>query len=300
MKFNPKISVIIINYNRKTEILNLIDLLNKQTYRNVEIIIVDNHSTDGGVDEIQKNHPQVRLVKLSKNLGFGALNIGMQKAKGDIFVMLDNDVEIELELCQKVVDYFNSNPDVDVLNFKVININSDNKRTIPHKKQKSPSGFEATVINGGAGAIRKEVFKKIGGLNAAYCIYANEFEYGARALDAGFKIRYFPDIFVYHKEAFSNIRKTGKSSFFVGRNWVYFLYEFIPLKDLIDFIPFSSKIFIENIAKAPRKIRYYIFGVIVGLLTFWRIIPKRRKLSPDVLRKVKGGILGTNGFVYPW
>lgn len=300
MKSNPKISVIIINYNRKKEILNLCGMLCKQTYSNLEIIIVDNCSQDSGVDEIQKKYPQVKLIKLSKNLGFVALNLGMKKAKGDIFLMLDNDVEVELNFCQKVAEYFKNNPDVDAAAFGVINVNSGNKRTAPFRKPKSASGFETTIINGGAGAIRKKVFQRIGGLNEAYFIYGNEFEYGARALDAGFKLRYFPDIAVDHKEAFSSVRKSGKTAFFVGRNWIYFLYQFIPLKDLFDFLPFSSKIFIEGSVRAPRKIRYYLWGAVVGLLTFWKIVPKRTKLSEEVLRKVKGGILGINGFVYPW
>lgn len=300
IKANPKISVIIINYNRKDEVLKLIDLLNRQTYRSFEIIIIDNCSADNSADEIQKKHPQVKLIKLSKNMGFVALNLGMKKAKGDIFLMLDNDVEVELDFCQRVVEYFKNNPDVDAVAFKVVNVNSENRRTAPYRKPKSASGSETTIINGGAGAIKREVFDRIGGLNEAYFIYANEFEYGARALDAGFKLRYFPDIAVDHMEAFSGIRRSGKSSFFVGRNWIYFLYEFIPFKDLLDFMPFSSKIFVESSARAPQKIRYYLLGVIVGLLTCWRVVPKRRKLSPEVLRKVRGGILGTNGFVYPW
>lgn len=295
-----KISIVIINYNRKTEILKLLQVLSRQTYKNTEIIIVDNNSQDGGAEAIQKKYSRVKVIKLTKNLGIGGLNIGLEQAKGDILLMLDNDAMVEKNLCQEIIEYFKLNPQIDAINFKVDNHRPGHQRTIPHQSPKKAFGFPATAISHGAGAIKRRVFAKIGGFNSYYFIYGSEFEYGARALNAGFKISFYPAIVVDHKEAFSQIRQSGKSSYFVARNWVYFLYEFIPLKDLVDFMPFSSKMLAANSSRDWRKMGYYILGALVGLLTCSLIIPQRTKLAGQVLSQVKGGILGTHGFVYPW
>ncbi|MFC1790429.1 glycosyltransferase family 2 protein [Patescibacteria group bacterium] len=303
LKPKPKISVIIVSYNRKEEILKLIDSLSRQTYPVFEIVIIDNASTNNPVPLIRKKYPQVKLTPLSKNTGFGATNLGLKKATGDLLMMLDNDVEVKSDLCQQVVAYFENNPEVGSLAFRINHYNSSHPRKIPHRSLKNKKGqeiWETTIINPGAGVIAKDLYEKIGGINADYFIYGNEFEYGARALEAGFKLRYEPAIVVRHKEAASNIRKSGKSSFFVGRNWIYFLYEFIPFRDLLDIFFFSSRAMVENSARTPQKTRHYLRGVMTGMLTCWQVIKKRRKLSGAVLKKVKAGILGTDGFVYPW
>lgn len=293
--------MIIVSYNRKAEILKLISFLTKQTYPAFEIIVIDNASVDNPAALIKKRYPRVRITQLSRNAGFGVTNLGLRKAKGDLLMMLDNDVEVKKDLCQQVVSYFKKNPEVGSLCFRLDHYNSTHPRKIPHRKLKGKEvGWETTIINPGAGVITRDLYQRIGGMNADYFIYGNEFEYGARALEAGFKLRYEPMILVRHKEAASDIRKSGKSSFFVGRNWVWFLYEFIPFKDVLDLVFFSSKMMVENSRRSPPKTRHYLWGAVIGLLTCRRVVKKRRPLSGEVLKKVKAGILGTDGFVYPW
>ena len=64
------VSIIIVNYNGKKHLEKCLDSLLKISYQNYEIIIVDNHSTDGSIELIKKKYPRVNLIELEKNYGF--------------------------------------------------------------------------------------------------------------------------------------------------------------------------------------------------------------------------------------
>ena len=66
---NPLVSVIIVTWNRKDDMLETLDALQNQTYSNLEVIIVDNGSSDGTADVIRKKYPNYKLIYLSSNVG---------------------------------------------------------------------------------------------------------------------------------------------------------------------------------------------------------------------------------------
>ena len=119
-------------------------------------------------------------------------------------------------------------------------------------------------------------------------------------LEQGFETRFFPQIIIKHKTGPSDLRSTGKSSYYIARNWLYFLAEFIPLTEISSFLPFFGKNMIKQSIKKPLKLRYYLLGTIMGILTLWRILPRRKTVRPDTLKRIKAGILGINGYVNPW
>ena len=72
----PNLSLIILNYNRKKDLVELINSILKQTYKNFEIIVVDNASSDGSVEEIKRTYSGVKIVALEKNIGRSGHNKG--------------------------------------------------------------------------------------------------------------------------------------------------------------------------------------------------------------------------------
>ena len=86
------ISVIIVNWNRLDDMNETLFSLRSQTYKDYEIVVVDNDSNDGSVEMIEKKYPHVKLVKSTNNLGCeGGFNLGMKNSTGDIFFYLDSD-----------------------------------------------------------------------------------------------------------------------------------------------------------------------------------------------------------------
>src|SRR5579862_7979127 len=89
-------SVIIPNWNGVKFLPTCLDALRRQTHANLEVIVVDNASTDGSQDLIAQNYPEVKLVQLPKNMGFtGACNAGLRAATGGYQALLNNDTEVD-------------------------------------------------------------------------------------------------------------------------------------------------------------------------------------------------------------
>jgi len=92
LETSPQVSVIIVNYNHKDYLAEALAGLQKQTFADFEIIVVDNASTDGSVEFVQSLLPKVRLIALDENTGFAkGNNIGIRNARGKSIALLNND-----------------------------------------------------------------------------------------------------------------------------------------------------------------------------------------------------------------
>lgn len=87
-----KISIVIVNWNGKKFLSECLDGLRRQIYQPLTITLVDNGSTDGSVDFVTENYPEVNTIALSKNLGFSAANnIALKTAYTEYVALLNND-----------------------------------------------------------------------------------------------------------------------------------------------------------------------------------------------------------------
>lgn len=90
-----KVSIIIVNWNGLRHLKKCLLSLSKLTYKNVEVIVVDNNSADGSVNFIKKKYPDVHVVVNKKNLGYAeANNVGYKKSTGDFILFLNNDTVV--------------------------------------------------------------------------------------------------------------------------------------------------------------------------------------------------------------
>ena len=94
---NPLVSIIIVNWNRKEDLLFVLKKIHEDnTYENIEVIIVDNGSDDGSIIEVPKKYPNFKYINLSSNLGCEeGYNIGVLNSSGEILIYLDSDAYIE-------------------------------------------------------------------------------------------------------------------------------------------------------------------------------------------------------------
>ena len=88
----PELSVIIVNWNGKHFLEECLSSLRQQTFRDFEVILVDNASEDGSVDYVRQFFPEVQVIAERENLGFAAGNwAGYKEARGEVIVLLNND-----------------------------------------------------------------------------------------------------------------------------------------------------------------------------------------------------------------
>lgn len=127
IRIAERVSVIVTCYNRETYIEQCLNSITRQTYPNLEIVIVDDCSTDNSVAKIRSWHqrlpahwkPRVHLVRLQKNRGYaGAVTAGMKYAKGEYFAMQDSDDLSHRDRIRKQVAYLKRHS-----NFSVVGSN---------------------------------------------------------------------------------------------------------------------------------------------------------------------------------
>ena len=193
-------SFVIVNYNRKDDLLLSLKKTKEliKSYANsYEIIVVDNASIDGSPAAIRANFPDVIVIENPVNTGAPAWNLGFAVAKGDYFIIIDDDSHIEYGL-EEAFDYMDEHQDVGVL---ALNITNGPYQT----KDWGWKGNQELLGFFGCGAIlRRETYNKVGGYADWMFLYVNEFEYGLRCIDKGYKVRYFENSSVNHRASAIN------------------------------------------------------------------------------------------------
>jgi GT2 family glycosyltransferase len=93
---SPLVSIIILNYNANQLIVDCVDSVLKSNYKNLEVILVDNASTDGSHKECKKKFDIIKLIENNENLGYcEGNNVGLREAKGQFIVVLNPDTIVE-------------------------------------------------------------------------------------------------------------------------------------------------------------------------------------------------------------
>jgi GT2 family glycosyltransferase len=123
---NPiKLSIIIVNYNVKDFLSQcLVSIKQSNVNFNYEIIVVDNNSSDGSAEFIEKFFPEVKIVRMFENKGFGyANNVGFSHSQGDYLLLLNPDTILQENTLQVMIDFMERNPEVGIAGCKVLNSN---------------------------------------------------------------------------------------------------------------------------------------------------------------------------------
>ncbi len=130
----PMVSIVILNFNGKKFLNQCLDSVLQSDYRNFEVILVDNASTDGSIELVQKNfhqHSNLRIVTNGTNLGFAeGNNIGARAATGKYVVFLNNDTEVDPEWLQELLIVVESDKTVGAAQSKLLLLARARAKTI--------------------------------------------------------------------------------------------------------------------------------------------------------------------------
>lgn len=125
---NEFVSVIIVSWNGLHWLKKNLKTFEKVTYKNYEIILVDNASTDGTVEWVKQRYPNVRILKLLKNEGFAeANNRGFEISKGKFVLFLNNDVEVTPSFISELVVVLNGNASIGGVQSKLLLLSDKNR-----------------------------------------------------------------------------------------------------------------------------------------------------------------------------
>jgi len=209
---NSLASIIIVTYNHKNYLNSCINSIQNQDYPH-EIIIVDNSSNDGTPYFIEKNFPNISLIKNSKNFGYGrGNNIGFKYANGEFIVILNPDTIAKDNWLKELIKPLKANknlittPKILLYNGSAINtcgnINHFTGLTFTRGLNHPPSDFQVKqFLSGFSGcnfAIKKENYEKLAGFDENFFSYLEDSEFSWRSHLKGYKILYVPTSIVKH------------------------------------------------------------------------------------------------------
>lgn len=213
---SPLISVLIVTWNRREDVLETIRSVYEQTYENIEIVVVDNGSVDGTIIALRQAYPAVRIVELDQNIGISAgRNAGIVTAKGDIILCLDSDASPAVDTLTNIVRKFQSKPEIGVINSKIVDadtmkIGKAGWIYSENDKVDQDSEFLSYSFSEGGAAIRRDVFDKVGLFWERLFFGSEGMDFSLRVLDAGYKILYYPAALFYHRTSHQSRIRGGE------------------------------------------------------------------------------------------
>ncbi len=252
------VSIVILTFQRKDSILSLLAQMVQLTDPAHEIIVVDNASTDGTAREIQRQFPQVRLHALNENGGTGSRNRGMELAKGEIIINLDDDV---FGITNEDLDHlrlrFDQDPRLGGLCFKVVWPGTDRVRDWVHRQPMAMADdcFPTYEITEGAVAFRATAVRDLGFYREDFFISHEGLDLSLRLLEADWKLEYDGRIVTEHFHA-SGGRNSWRRYYFDTRNTIWIANLHMPMDMAIPYL------FIGLAAM-------WVYSVRDGFLTTW-------------------------------
>lgn len=213
-----KVAVIIVTFNGEQWMENCISSLMHSTIP-LDVIIIDNQSTDGTVPYIKKKFSQIHLISSPKNLGFGkANNIGLKKAlkeNYDYAFLLNQDAWIEPDTIEILVNLHQQHPAYGILSPMHLNkekTSLDKKFAhfisrsgnlkflsdllLPHRQQDDI--YPVDFVNAAAWLISRDCLKTVGGFDPLFPHYGEDNDYINRVIHYGFKVGFTPNTFIVH------------------------------------------------------------------------------------------------------
>lgn len=196
-------SLAILNYQRRDALRRVLEAVRTQRYPLLDVVVVDNASTDGSAEMVRAEFPEARLVTLPQNIGAAARNAGVAAAKGDIVFTLDNDVLLTTpDDVERGLAVFARHPRAAVVNFMILGPDGRlSRRDWCHPRDCDRFGeteFPTDYILEGASACRREAFLAAGGYWPPYFIGHEGWDLALRLLDAGHELVYSPAVRVRH------------------------------------------------------------------------------------------------------
>lgn len=282
-----KVTIVIPNYNGKHFMEPCLSSLSEQTYKDFHILVVDNASSDGSIEYMEENYPDIELIKLQKNYGFSkAVNIGIQHSRTPYVILLNNDTTVDTRYVEEMVKAIEKSPKIFSVSSKMIQMyhpelidSAGDLYTLlgwgvcrgcgrpVSNYQKYDEIFTACA---GAAIYRRSVFDEIGYFDENHFAYLEDIDIGYRARIYGYYNMYCPTALVYHVG--SGTSGSKYNSFKVklaARNNLYLNYKNMPALQLVlNFIPLAIGYFVKYLFFCKIGFgKNYKEGFIEGLQT---------------------------------
>ena len=288
-----ELSIITINYNGLKDTCELIDTLPLED-DSIEVIVVDNASTQDEATEIEQRYPQVKVIRSKENLGFaGGNNLGIQAAKGKYLFFINNDTilrckkeDVRSKMFQPLMDRLESSPKIGVASPKIRFSWGDNPiqfagytplSSITLRNRSIGCGeaddgqydtaHPTPYSHGAAMMVKREVIDKVGLMPECYFLYYEELDWSMMIRRSGYDIWYEPACTIFHKESQTTGQNSALRTYYITRNRLFFA---------------------KRNINSPQKYLTYLY--LIGIVALRDIIKYAFHRRPDLAQATLKGI----------
>jgi GT2 family glycosyltransferase len=297
----PVVSIIIVNWNGHAHLEGCFDSLAQQSYRDFEVLLVDNGSTDDSLAFTRERYPWVKPIPLEENTGFATgNNRGLAQARGRYLVTLNNDTRVEPDWLEELVEVADAHPragmigsricsyaDPDVIDSLGMGICPDGMSRGHYRNRRwSESSWkeveEILFPSACAALYKREMIEEIGFFDDDFFAYAEDSDLGLRGRIAGWDALLATRAIVYHKYSQTGGSLSPFKVYLVERNHYWVVVKNHPLGMLFA-LPFYT------LLRYGEQVRTVLRGGGVG--SEFRAGPAKSALVKALLAGVAGSLL---------
>lgn len=209
IKKQPLVSIIIVNWNGLKWLKKCLCSIETQTYPQIEVIFVDNASSDGSVKYVKRNFPKTKIIETGTNLGFaGGNNAGIALSKGEMILLLNTDTWVEKNFLETLINIFEQRK-LDVIAPYEADYFSGNKKGVyistidflgypiylPINKSVNKASF---YLTGACLLFPKKLYLETGGMDNNFFMYCEEVDWFWRLNLYNKHFNYTDATYVYH------------------------------------------------------------------------------------------------------
>ena len=290
----------IVNLNRRDLLARCLESLWNQTYRDFEVIVVDNGSHDGSVQFLHSlRNPRLRVVELPENKGFaGGCNAGIAQAQARYIATLNNDAEVDANWLRELVHGIESDPSIGMCASKIL-FHGDRSRIDKVGHLIYPDGLnhgrgsgepdrgqfekreEVLFPDAAAALYRREMLNVTGAFDEQFFAYGDDADLGLRGRLAGWNCLYIPTAIVYHVHSATAGEFSPMKAFLIERNRIWVAVKTFPLSLLL-LSPFFTAV----------RFAYHAYGVLfrVGSSGQYAAECSRAQLALMILKAYWSGL----------
>lgn len=282
-------TIVIPNYNGIKYIEACLDSIYGGTTADIEVIVVDNASTDGSLALVEEKFPQARVIKNKVNTGFSAaVNQGIEASTTPYVILLNNDTRADRMFVRELERVLDEDKDSKVFSASARLISLYDKEKIDDAgdfycacgwafargKGKNPALYdkncEIFAACAGAAIYRRSLLsaEKVGFFDKEHFAYFEDIDIGYRAKIHGYQNRFAAESVVYHAgSATSGSRYNAFKTELAARNSVYLIYKNMPFLQILINLPFLAAGFLIKTLFFARKGwgKEYIAGLVKGV-----------------------------------
>jgi len=267
------VSAIVVNWNGKDLLHSCLLSLAGQTHRELEVVVVDNGSSDGSVEMVKGEFPRVRLKENETNLGFARPNNqGIAEATGEVFFLINNDAEAKPDCLTKLVSALQRDPKAGMAAPKILEYSE--RRTIDsvgglfiypdgmsrgrgrgeEDRGQYDSLREVLLPSACACLYRRAMVEEVGNFDEDFFAYCEDTDLGLRGRLAGWKAVSVPEAVVRHKYSQTGGRYSPLKAFLVERNHIWVAVKNFPAGPLFLSLFYAKwRYFLQAFAAFARK-----------------------------------------------